>query len=290
MEFSVANWCEICVEMEAFETDFFDRFSCEPSQLTVDKLKSTRSWDSIIGNWIVRFADMYHRSKALTVSAASKIEELNGQLIQNQQKVIVLQEQVMKSNDEQLVSVQSTVRDEMASIQTAVKSEFSSWSKVAERNKTNVPTFTQAKLKEAVRSAVVEEDRSRNFVIFNKEEVEEEDVARTVSDVLDDMSEKPRIIECRRVGKPQHGKPRPIKVKLTSCDAVSHILWRAKALKSSDRNKSTFIGPDRTVEEREVHRALVVQLKAKMEKEPDLYHFIKGGQIVNVKRLKVLPS
>jgi len=258
--------------------------------LTVDKLKSTRSWDSILGDWIVRFADMYHRSKALTVSAASKIEDLNGQLIQNQQKVIVLQEQVMKSNDEHLVSVQNTVKNEMASIQTAVKTEFSSWSKVVEQNKTHVPTFTPAKLKEAVRSAVVEEDRSRNFVIFNKEEVEEEEVARTVSDVLDDMNEKPRIIECRRVGKPQHGKPRPIKVKLTSCDAVSHILRRAKALKSSDRNKSTFIGPDRTLEEREVHRALVVQLKAKMEKEPELYHFIKGGQIANVERLQALPS
>lgn len=91
-------------------------------------------------------------------------------------------------------------------------------------------------------------------------------------------------IECRRIGKLQHGKPRPIKVKLTSSDAVSHILRNAKLLKSSEGNTSTFIGPDRSVEERKVNRNLVEQMKAKMKSDPELYHFIRGGQIVSVRK------
>jgi hypothetical protein len=92
-------------------------------------------------------------------------------------------------------------------VQTAVKSEFTRWNKVVAL-RSQPPTVTQDKLKEAIRSVVVEEDRSRNFVIFNKKERVAEDVAQIVSSVLEDLTEKPRTIECRRIGKPQHGKSR----------------------------------------------------------------------------------
>ena len=104
--------------------------------------------------------------------------------------------------------------------------------------------------------------------------------------MLEDLNEKPRIIECRRIGKVQRGKPRPIKVfKLTSSDAVAHILRKAKVLKSSEQNKTTFIAPDRTAEERNVNRILVDEIKTKMKTEPGLYHFIRGGQIVSVTKI-----
>jgi hypothetical protein len=141
----------------------------------------------------------------------------------------------------------------MASVQTTVKSELQSWSEIAKRNTVSAQpaaTFTPAKLKDAVRSAVEEEDRSRNFVIFNKHEEVDENTDQAVAGVLEDMNERPRVVECRRIGKIQDGKARPIKVKLTSSDAVSHILRRAKVLKTSERNKMTFIGPDRTSEVR----------------------------------------
>ena len=181
-------------------------------------------------------------------------------------------------------SVESVVKKEVATVQTAVKSELTSWSKVAALNRSQPPTVSPDKLKEAVRSAVVEEDRSRNFVIFNKEERAAEDVSQIVSSVLEDISEKPRIIECRRIGKPRHGKSRPIKVKLTSSDAVAYILRKAKDLKSSEENKATFIGPDRTAEERKENRALVEQLKEKIKVEPGLYHFIRRGHIFSIEK------
>ena len=139
-------------------------------------------------------------------------------------------------------------------------------------------------MKEAIKSAVVEEDRSRNFMIFGKEEKVNEDVSQTISEILEDVKEKPRVIECRRVGTVEPGKHRPIKVKLSSSDAVSHVLRKAKDLKSSEQNRSTFLCPDRNKEERDAHKKLVGQMKTKMKKEPEMYHYIKRGLIISVKK------
>ena len=105
------------------------------------------------------------------------------------------------------------MKREIASVQSAVKTEISSWSNIFQQ-KSSQP-FTPAKLKEAVKSAVVEEDRSRNIMIFGKEEKENEDLCKTISEILEDVNEKPRLIEFRRVGSAKPGKSRPIKVKLS---------------------------------------------------------------------------
>ena len=207
------------------------------------------------------------------------MEELNSAVIKGQEKVIALQEDLLKSKDEQLVAVQSAVKSEIAGVQSTVKTEISSWSKIVQQ-KSSQP-FTPAKLKEAVKSAVVEEDRSRNIMIFGKEEKENEDLCKTISEILEDMNEKPQLIEFRRVGSAKPAKSRPIKVKLSSSDAAMHVLRKARILKSSDKNRFTFIGPDRTEEEREAHKNLVGQLKLKIKEESGLYHYIRGGRILS---------
>lgn len=283
------TWQELCVDMEDFEQSLFSRFSCEPENLTQQKIESSKIRKELVVDLVVRFAEMYHRTKGFVTSAASTIQELNSGMIKGQEKVITLQEQLLKNDEERLASLQNTVRDEMASVQSAVKTEIRSWSEVAAQNANQSTaatcTITPAKLREAVKSAVVEEDRSRNFLIFSKVETANEDTVRTVGEVLGDLEEKPLIVECRRIGIAQHGRPRPIKVKLSSSDAVSHVLRRAKSLKSSENNRTTFIGPDRSKEERTVHRSLVVEMKQKMAAEPKLYHYIKGGQILSVQKL-----
>ena len=286
MDFSIDKWLEICVDMENFGMEYFDQFKCEPHELTTEKLDASKCTKQVLSSWMKEFSRIYSLAKGLTLSAGKKIEALNSQMAAGQTKVIGLQEELIKCKDDQLASVETTFKKEVATLQTAVTSEFRSWSSVVAQKRETVPTVTPDKLKEAVRSAVVEEDRSRNFIIFNKEENTDEDVAQTVSGVLADLNDKPRIIECRRFGKVQHGRPRPIKVKLTSSDTVysSYILRKAKCLMFSEENKTTFIGPDRTVEEREVHRTLVEQIKAKAKTEPKLYHFIRRGQIVSVKK------
>ena len=110
------------------------------------------------------------------------------------------------------------------------------------------------------------------------------DVAATVAEIMQDTNEKPRVVECIRVGTFQVGKPRPIKVKLCSADAVSSILRSAKHLKNSGNNKTTFIAPDRTQEERAAHKKLVERMKEMVSEEPDKYHYIRRGAIRSVNK------
>ena len=240
--------------MELFEKSLFSRFSFETKTLDQAKIQSSKIRKELVVDLVVNFSDMYNQLKGLVTCAASTIQEVNSGMIKGQEKIIILQEQLLKAKEEQLVSLQNTVKDEMATVQSAVKTELRSWSQVVAQNANQstatTNTMSSANLKEAVKSAVVDEDRSRNLLIFNKVETANEDTEQTVGEVLGDMDEKPLIVDCRRIGIAQEGRPRPIKVKLSSSDAVSHVLRKAKAVKSSENNQTTFIGPDRTKERR----------------------------------------
>ncbi len=253
------KWKDLCIEMDTFEEEFRIRFNCEPGEASIENIKLTRNKEALLIDWVVKFGKMYENTKMLTTSAAMRIEELTSNVTKGQEKVIALQDEIIKVKDEELASVRTSVKNELASVQTTLKDEIKSWSKIVEQNSSQ--TITTAKLKEAVKCAVVDEDRCRNIVIFGKEENAHEDVAETVTSILEDLDEKPPILECRRIGTAVHGKCRSIKVKLSNSDTVSHILRKCKLLKSSENNKTTFIDVDRSKEEIIEHRKLVGKLK-----------------------------
>ena len=178
------------------------------------------------------------------------------------------------------------MKAEVSGVQAAVRTEIGSWSKIVQQSTVNTANvnISPAKIKEAVLSAVAEEDRSRNVIIFGKQEEESENVSVTVSKVFEDLNEKPRVVECRRLGTKSQDSCRPIKVKLSSSEAALHILRNAKNLKTSTSNSSTYLAQDRTNEERAKHKVLVAKVKEKMDTEPDMYHFIRGGAVVSVKK------
>ena len=289
MEFSIIKWQELSMEMKILEEDFFGRFDCELWEFTDEKLKTnkeTRSMSALYGGWIVRLANMCHQTKGVMNAAAGKVEQLTSSVDNAQVKIMALQDDLIKSKEGQLASIRTTVREEVASVQSAVKTEIRSWSEVAGQQATN-QSISTARIKEAVKSAVVEEDKSRNVLIFGKSEVTNEDVAATVAEILLDIDERPKLVECRRIGAREsasEGKPRPIKVKLSSSDAVSSVLRNASALKISATNKSTFLAPDRTLEERLAHKKLVEHMRRKMGEDSGSYHYIRRGLIMSVKK------
>ena len=65
---------------------------------------------------------------------------------------------------------------------------------------------------------------------------------------------------------------------------MAHVLRRSRTLKTSEKNQSTYIVADRNREERDSFKKLVDQMKMKIKREPEMYHFIKGDQILSVKR------
>ena len=131
----------------------------------------------------------------------------------------------------------------------------------------------------AVKSAVEEEDRTKNLMMFGVVEEKEEELEKKILEVLEQVDEKPRVAECSRIGNTKKGEVRPIKVTIYSADAVHRILSKAGRLKKTEAYQTVFLAADRTVKERAARKRLVEQLKQKQQTEPDQYHFVRNDKI-----------
>ena len=121
----------------------------------------------------------------------------------------------------------------------------------------------EGNLKNAVRDAIEEEDRTRNLVIYGLDEEAGELLSDKVSQIFEELHEKPHIETCRIGRLTAEKSVRPVKVMLSSYVAVRQILSKAKNLRKVDRFKSVYVCPDRTLEERKIQKQLVLELKQK---------------------------
>lgn len=209
---------------------------------------------------------------------SSTASELRDQVIESQESVIKLQEQLIESKNEQLESLQTTVK---SSVKETVKAEFKSYSSVVEGHVQNL-SVAPATLKSVVKQVVEEEDRGRNIMVFGLAEEEDELLSDKVHDVLQTIGEKPKIEVCR-VGKRNASKAaRPVKVTLSSSVSVNQILSKARNLRTCEKHKSVFLSADRSYEQRTEHRLLVSELKKKNTDEPEKRHFIRNGKVCSI--------
>ena len=202
-----------------------------------------------------------------------------------QQDIIKLQSDVISAQKKAL-EVTSMITDaiEVAervteTVEETVKSGIRSYSE-ALGNSGSSPRaeISPATLKSLAKQVLVEEELSKNLIVFGLPEQDNENVCDSVMKVMEELSEKPRL-EADRLGKKKEGQIRPVKVTFTSAAAVQQILAKSRNLRRTEKFKEVFLSPDRTLEQRAEHRELVAQLKKKAEEEPQRYHFIKKGQI-----------
>ena len=210
---------------------------------------------------------------------SSKTRELEAQ-----NRVISLQEELLKCKNIQLESIQNTVQD---AVKTSMQSEIKSYSDVLSKPTSSAPVSTLKSVKQAVQQVVREEDRSRSFVVFGLKEEKDEDTSRVVDAVLEFIGEKPRQDSVRIGILPsnsgsQQSRPRPIKVSVSSAAHVFQVLKAAKRLKDSELYGSVYICPDRTKHERDIRREAVVTLREKTRTDPDKRHFIRNGKVITV--------
>jgi hypothetical protein len=247
--YSVENYGKLCTEFEQVEAEAYSLFKGDVCDLTKDQITAVcaNMSKSTVVHWLGVFTGMYRDTKRFCSSATIKVEELTTQAMDGQKKIIVLQGDLLAAKDDLLAA------KEIASVQSVVQTEIrSSWSDAVAKGSGSVTT--EAKLKRAVKSAVAEDDRSKNFMIYGKTESTDEDVLESVAEILQDINEKPRVVECYRIGTAVEGKQRPIKVKLNGSDAVNNVLRSAKLLKNSRSNSSAYIGPDRSKDEARADR------------------------------------
>lgn len=228
---------------------------------------------NIIATWLCSSLSYVSQQNDVISDLRSETEALKTELIGSQQRVIRLQEELLSSKNEQLQSLQTTVK---TSVEDTVKAEFVTYS--AQVQKTQPQSITPETVKSVVRTVVEEEDRSRSVMVFGLPEEDDEQLNAKISEVFQEIGEKPRI-EASRLGKEcKQRKVRPVKVTLTSSAIVNQILVKARKLKQSENNSSVFICPDRSPVQRARHRELVKELKEK-PKDSTKRHFIRGGKI-----------
>ena len=153
------------------------------------------------------------------------------------------------------------------------------------------PVISTGNLKKVVQDAIVDDDRHKNFIVFGLQEEVGECLQEKITEVLQELGEKPRADATRfgRGSENSRGKqmPRPVKVTVASSTTVRQILSKSKNLRNVDKFKSVYISPDRSSEERVTQKKLVSEVKKKMNEQPGLYHYIRGGAVCSTERSAV---
>jgi hypothetical protein len=250
--------------------------------LGMDNLKNINHWTSLSKTASHALPRMLTSCFKYMLSMREELVKLQAEpydLVASQQQVIALQAELLQCKNDQLQSLQATVR---TSVEDTVKAEFQTYSNVAAQKNVPQQAIPHEIVKNIVKSVVQEEDRSRSFMVFNLPEAEEDEdqdqLCSKVGEVLQELGEKPKI-EASRLGKPDKTKARPIKVSLSSSVAVNQILAKARSLRTSARHKAVFICHDRSPEERAQHRLLVEELKKRREDNPRTKFYIRGGVV-----------
>ena len=193
---------------------------------------------------------MYEKNVSMCKSAAAKLDHMKNEKIN-------LQKQLIDFQSEQMNSVKKTVETEMKT-----------WAEVAKKNITQSKVVTTKTVKEAVRAANEEEERSKNLIVYGVSESEDSDwneiynnklneVVKSIHETTVTDGSLPTALNVYRLGKKEPNKTRPIKAEFGSSIDVDTILKNAHKLKANSDFKSVYLSPNRTKEQRAAHSKLV---------------------------------
>jgi len=183
-------------------------------------------------------------------------QTLKSETITDKKTIIELQEKVIVQTEKKLLDIQNTVQSEMKTFSSIVKDTCSA-------------AFAPSKIETVIKKVKLEDNRDKNVIVYGVPEEPEEDLRHTVSAMLEEIGERPRVVSCSRLGTKGEGSVRPIKCCMSSTAHVFQILRNASKLKQSDGFKTVYLSPDRTAEERKKRRQLVEQWKLKKSENPE---------------------
>ena len=260
-----AIFAEMCKELKIQNHHHIQRCYLDKPQIKKDKLI----------RWLETVCFILDSNAVPLLQAGNevikRVTELREQKIEDQQKIIKLQQTVIDKSNENFQSVQNTVQEELKSYSSVLTKSCSN-------------AFSSKKLEAVIKKVSVTEEMSKNAIVYGLVETEHEALLKKVEDVLKEIGEKPKLTSCSRVGVKRDNAIRPVKITLTSINHVNQILRNAKLLHTKTGYTGIYICPDRTAEQRKADKRLWEQLKAKRNLEPEKDHRILNGRIVSSER------
>ena len=226
----------------------------------------------VLSDWLEFASTRINNNEDLILKLIAVVDHLQTDSLADKAKIIKLQSEIIECKDRQLQSVQSAME---TAVQTTMKKEMRQYSDVVGKQNSS-PALSQQTLKKVVKNAIIEEDRSKNLMIFGLQEDEKENIDDKVAEIFSELDEKPRAVSSR-VGKPRtSGHSRPVKVCVSSSAAAQQLLLKSGRLKQVEKFKTVFVCPDRSPEERASRRQLVLDLRNAVKQHPDLRHYISA--------------
>jgi hypothetical protein len=249
----------------------------DESQLKMEKFMAPTITKKVLARWLEKACKLIVRQRELQCNMTEIVELQKTEELGNRGKIIQLQSELLDSKNEQLKNLQSAVQ---STVQDTVQAEMRCYTDVV-KNVSGSSSISPEALKKVVQTAIVDDDRSRNLLVFGLKEEDGENVEEKITEVLQEVGEKPRL-EATRLGRRGSGPGnscRPVKVTVASSTTVRQILMNARNLRQVERYKSVYICPDRSLEERASQRKLVLELKKISTEQPHLHHYIRGGKV-----------
>ena len=290
-------------EVETDGTIFFNDLSkqCklhDVANFTPELLMKLGTKD-VIASWLMRAVQLLDRQHNFVINQRVHISSYQQDIIRLQDDVIRAQQVAVRAAESLPDNVEDAIQTGLENVGDALKGRLQksvntlkeglqkSYSEMAASKQTisSSNAISPEALKTVAKHVIMEEELSKNIMIFGLPETDNEEIQKSVSRVFEELGEKPRL-EAVRLGKKMQSKVRPVKVTLSSSSAVHQILSSCSKLRQSANYKTVFLSPDRTDEERAKHRQLVLRLKEKTAAEPSKKHYIKGGEIVSVEPRK----
>ena len=257
MEFSVSALHELETKVESLSDNISAKLRCRKLQdLSLDLFRHKSVTKELLATIVLEMGTLICDSKMVLRSACEKIDEQKSDLIQTKNELI-------ECKSGKLESVKETVQSEMRSFSDVVKSKSVS------------SDLSSSKIKMAVHSAMRDEDRAKNLIIFGaeeelvceEEEMTDKELVKEIFSIVKGGDER-SIVKCERVGvKKSADAKRPIKVTLKDSESVREVLNKSKVLKSFPSTGynfelcKLFLSPDRSLEERIRRQNLVKEMK-----------------------------
>ncbi len=244
-------------------------------ELTVSRFNSSSINKMTLSKWLESASEIMTRQADIISRMQKAIEAQKTDALEDKAAIIKLQSDLIESKDNQLLSLQTTVQK---TVQATVQKEVQSYSAVVAQHNT-APAISTDSLKQAVKTAIAEEDRTKNIMIFGLSEEDNEQLENKVCEIFQELGEKPKVT-VSRVGRSAGAqKCRPVKVYLTSSNIAYQILMKSGRLKSAPQFKNVYLRPDMSIEQRKIRQKLVADLKEAISNQPGRYHYIQGDRI-----------
>ncbi len=226
----------LCDEISQWIDDIMPEISIDRIEQLSPALCAKPRKDTI-GGWLSNSLSCLNKVVNLYRKLKVDTEPLKTELIKSQQQVITLQGELLASKNDQIQSLQSSVK---TSVEETVKAEFITYSA---KLQTPPPSIAADTVKTFVKTVVEEEDRSRSLMLFGLPDSLNEQLTDKVNEVFQEIGEKPRF-EASRLGFSSSSgsskKVRPVKVTFSSSTIATQILSRSRNLKKSVKYQSVF--------------------------------------------------